>query len=75
MTRSRPLPIAALLLLTWPLLGSCVTVHPWNRAKLADPVMQPELIPESIFLEQHFVCTREASAGGYGIAGGGCGCN
>jgi hypothetical protein len=57
------------------LCGSCVTVHPWERAILSDPAMQGELIPEAVFLEQHFLGTREASAGGYAIAGGGCGCN
>ena len=63
------------LLLVALLVSSCVTVHPWERAILSDPVMQGELIPEAVFLEQHFLGTREASAGGYAIAGGGCGCN
>ena len=57
------------------LLSGCATVRSYERELLADPVMQPELIPESLFLEQHFICTREGSAGGYAVAGGGCGCN
>ncbi len=55
--------------------SACATVRPWERGTLSDPVMQGELIPETVFLEQHFLGTREASAGGYAIAGGGCGCN
>ncbi len=66
---------ALTLLIVALVCGSCVTVHPWERAILSDPVMQGELIPETVFLEQHFLGTREASAGGYAIAGGGCGCN
>lgn len=53
----------------------CVTVHPWQRGELSDPIMQPELLPEQIALDQHFLVTVEASAGGYAVAGGGCGCN
>ena len=56
-------------------LGGCVTVHPWQRGERSDPVMQPELLPEQIALDQHFLVTVEASAGGYAVAGGGCGCN
>ncbi len=69
LARALPFVLTALL------LGSCATVQPYQRGTLADPVMQGELIPESVFLEQHFLGTREASAGGYAIAGGGCGCN
>ncbi len=57
------------------LLAGCATVHPWERARLADPVMAAEIIPEALSMEQHFLATVEASAGGYGVAGGGCGCN
>ncbi len=56
-------------------IASCATVQPWERARLADPVMQAELLPEAAAMEQHFVATVEASSGGYGVAGGGCGCN
>ena len=66
-----PLPVLLALLL----LAGCATVRPWEGEFLADPVMQPELVEETVFLEQHFVNTREASTGGYAVAGGGCGCN
>lgn len=55
--------------------SGCATVHAYERGKLADPVMAPEPVPEATFLDQHFIATVEASAGGYGVAGGGCGCN
>ena len=57
------------------LLAVCATVAPYERGRLADPIMQPEIVPEHTALEQHALVTREASAGGYAIAGGGCGCN
>lgn len=63
-----------LLLLALP-ATSCVTVQPWERARLADVVMQPELVPEAAALEAHFTATVEGSAGANGVAGGGCGCN
>ncbi len=72
MSLLRPLLCALLCTL---LFSGCVTVHPWERGLLADPVMQPELVPGAVELEQHMLATLEASAGGYGIAGGGCGCN
>ncbi|MCP4805126.1 MAG: DUF4266 domain-containing protein [Proteobacteria bacterium] len=64
--------LASLVLVT---LGACVTVRPYERELLADPVMQAEHIEDCLAQEQHFLATREASAGGYAIAGGGCGCN
>ena len=63
-----------LLFLFTAALSGCATVHPWERSMLADPVMAPELVPDTILAEQHFLVIREASGGGYGIAGGGCGC-
>ena len=56
------------------LLGGCVTVRPWEREQLARPGMSLDPTPD-VEAEQHMLQSREASAGGYGTAGGGCGCN
>jgi len=50
-------------------------VQPWEREVLADPIMQLEPDPQEAALDEHILSTREGSAGGYGAAGGGCGCN
>lgn len=60
------------------LLTGCATlerVQPWEREVLADPIMQLEPDPQEAALDEHIFSTREGSAGGYGAAGGGCGCN
>jgi len=53
----------------------CTAVKPWERSRLAKPIMQLEPEPESTLLEQHVYQYREGSAGAYGGLGGGCGCN
>lgn len=59
------------------LLGGCSSlgVEPWERAVLAEPGMQidPDLIVTA--LDEHIFFSKEASTGGLGTAGGGCGCN
>jgi hypothetical protein len=52
----------------------CSTVKPYERELLAQPGMKLEATPE-VSAEQHMLESREASAGGFGGAGGGCGCN
>jgi hypothetical protein len=54
--------------------AGCATVKPWQRGTLADPLMQPDLLPDQVILDQHFLLTVEGAAGGYDVAGGGCGC-
>lgn len=58
-----------------PLCGSCSTVKPWERAQLARPVMDPERDALGIAISEHMYFSREASRGGRGVGGGGCGCN
>ena len=59
------------------LLGGCSSlgVEPWERAVLAEPGMQidPDLVVTA--LDEHIYFSKEASTGGLGTAGGGCGCN
>ena len=52
----------------------CATVKPWQRESLAQPGMSLDATP-SAAAEQHMLESREASVGGFGGAGGGCGCN
>lgn len=55
--------------------AACVTVQPYERETLARADMQFEGAPEIAEGEQHATEVREGSAGGFGGAGGGCGCN
>lgn len=50
-------------------------VQPWERDLLAKPSMA--LVPDEIenALDEHIYFSKEASLGGQGVGGGGCGCN
>jgi hypothetical protein len=54
---------------------SSLGVQPWERDVLAQKKMQLEPYPVDAYLDEHIYTSREASAGGQGIGGGGCGCN
>ncbi len=56
------------------LLSSCANVKPFEREKLADPIMDPGSHLSKQTLEQKFFSTREGSFGGGSGVGGGCGC-
>lgn len=56
------------------LMISCVTVKPWEREKLADPIMEPRSNFAKQKLDEKFFSSREGSMGGSGGIGGGCGC-
>ncbi|MFT3784299.1 MAG: DUF4266 domain-containing protein [Nibricoccus sp.] len=53
----------------------CTTVHPWERAALADYAMRPDRDPLATAMIEHVYFAREASSGGRGVGGSGCGCN
>jgi hypothetical protein len=55
--------------------GGCANVKPWERATLADYSMRPDRDPLTVALGEHMWFSREASSGGRGVGGGGCGCN
>ena len=55
--------------------GGCAAVKPWERELLAQPGMQLDAPSAGASADQHMLESREASAGGFGGAGGGCGCN
>jgi hypothetical protein len=55
-------------------LGGCAAVKPYERELLAQPGMQLASTSDAD-AEQHMLESREASIGGFGGSGGGCGCN
>ena len=68
------LPLALLAGLT-----ACGGIEPWvkpyERDRLADPIMSLDADPVSASYMQHVYEAREGARGGEGAAGGGCGCN
>jgi len=50
-------------------------VKPWERDVLARPEMQLIHDPIEAGLDDHIYFSKEASSGGRGFGGGGCGCN
>jgi len=71
----RPLALAAVVLLT----AACSNMQPWvkpyERDKLADPIMAWDRDAISSGYLDHIREAREGSRGATGSAGGGCGCN
>ncbi len=56
-------------------ISSCAEVKPWRKEHLAARHMRFDPEPlESKFIH-HIYQSKEGSFGGYGIGGGGCGCN
>ena len=58
-------------------LGGCASlgVQPWERDFLAEPGMQVDKDVVLTALDEHIYFSKEASSGGRGFGGGGCGCN
>jgi len=48
---------------------------PWDRGELAKRCMRFDGYPLELALDEHIYFSKEASSGGSGFAGGGCGCN
>jgi len=74
----KPLRIIYLSLLTALLLGGCGIepwVKPYERERLADPIMQSSRDALADKHHEHVYDVREAARGATGIQGGGCGCN
>jgi hypothetical protein len=57
------------------LLGGCTVVEPWEREVLARPEMSLDASPLDAAIDDHIYFSKEASSGGRGFGGGGCGCN
>jgi hypothetical protein len=71
----RPVLLAAIVLMT----AACSNIQPWvkpyERDKLADPIMAWDRDAISAGYLDHIREAREGSRGATGSAGGGCGCN
>lgn len=52
-----------------------VAVEPWQRDVLARPEMSLDANPIDAAIDDHIYFSKEASSGGRGFGGGGCGCN
>jgi hypothetical protein len=47
----------------------------WDKSFIAKPEMSMSWGMQSLRFDQHVYESKEAAMGGYGIGGGGCGCN
>ena len=60
-------------------LSGCASIEPWvkpyERDKLADPIMAFGRHPVALQHVAHVQDSREAAKGANGSGGGGCGCN
>jgi DNA primase len=60
-------------------MSACAPIEPWvkpyERERLADPVMVLDPDPVSSSYMDHVYEVREGARGATGGAGGGCGCN
>ena len=68
------LTVAFIILIALSASG-CTTVKPWERGTLSKKEMSWSPDPLAATLSEHIYFAKEAAAGGYGSAGGGCGCN
>jgi len=70
--------VAIVLLAVTTLLAGCGIepwVKPYERERLADPIMQFSRDPLADKHREHVFDVREAAHGATGVQGGGCGCN
>jgi hypothetical protein len=69
--------IAACALAASSVLSACsgIGVQPWDRDVLARDSMQIVSDPLESSADDHIYFSKEASSGGQGFGGGGCGCN
>lgn len=75
---ARTSALVCLLLVSLSALAGCAMqlgVQPWERDLLAAPGMEIDADPIETALNEHIYFSKEASTGGLGTAGGGCGCN
>jgi Domain of unknown function (DUF4266) len=68
--------LAALAVAGW--LTGCAELsppQPWEKGNLAKPEMTMGSDPLDQGFTQHIYSSKENASGGYGVGGGGCGCN
>ena len=72
-------PLSMVLLAAPALLAGCAAPQPWvkpyERERLADPVMKFSRSSLSDKHREHVFVVREGARGATGVQGGGCGCN
>ena len=68
-------PVAALLMASTLTACANLGVEPWERDYLARDEMLLDGDPVDDTLDDHIYFSKEATSGGRGFAGGGCGCN
>jgi len=59
-------------------VAGCATFDPpkpWEKGELARPEMQFDPDPLEAKVTQHVYTSKEGASGGFGVGGGGCGCN
>lgn len=56
-------------------LCSCAEVKPWQKENLARGHMAFDPDQAEARYVRHLYTSKEGSSGGYGVGGGGCGCN
>ncbi len=66
-----------ILMLSSLLVSSCSSlgVDPWERDLLSREDMLMDSDSLDLAFDEHIYFSKEASSGGQGFAGGGCGCN
>lgn len=74
MQMTRRISILILALATLQFVGCATAVKPWEKGILAKSHMAIETDPLDRLLREQVVTSKEASSGGYGVVGGGCGC-
>lgn len=71
--------VASLVLILAALAGApgCASlgVKAWERDQLSRPEMLLDPDPSASAIDDHVYFSKEASSGGRGFGGGGCGCN
>jgi hypothetical protein len=67
--------LVLLTLMAFNHVGCVEAVKPWERGNLAKPQMALTPDEQQSNLMLHTYSSKEASTGGYGVGGGGCGCN
>ena len=77
MLNSRARKSSLIVLLLAAMAGGCSSmgVEPWERDVLAKEEMQLTTDPVEAGIDDHIYFSKEASSGGRGFGGGGCGCN
>ena len=72
---SRKYYISIIVLIALQCSACATNVKPWERGTLAKPHMAIEPDGLARTIREQVVSSKESSSGGYGVVGGGCGCN